>query len=1008
MRRYFFLMIMCFCVAVANAAYLRNIPMTVTQPDGTTLQCFASGDEFFNYLHDANGYTIMRHPHTGYYVYAQKRDGKLVATEFVAGRQDPASVGLQPYALISPEEWMAKRKAWEVPDVRPQNRDFEPNHGTLNNIGVFIRFSDDAQLSNSYASIDNMFNDVSEGAVSMKSYFRAASYGAIEIPTTFYPGHNGDAIISYQDTYPRSYFEPYNEYSNPNGYQDDDERTEREFSLLERTVNYINANYPIPTDLNIDYDEDGYVDNVCFIVKGGVGEWSSLLWPHKWSLYGKNVYINEKRVWTFNFQLADASSYFNTSVMCHEMNHSLGAPDLYHYYHGTDLSPVGRWDLMESNATPPQHCGAYMKMKYGHWIDEIPEITEAGVYTLNPISSATPTNIAYKIQSDNPYQYYVLEYRDNTVETALPGRGLLIYRINTYFDGNAGYNPEEGIYDEVYLFRPGGYVSDNGNVNSAYFSAGSGRTEFNATSNPYPFYTDGTIDHNFMIYNITEAGNTISFAYGSSSACEAPVNLALSTESNNVTLTWNAASGAASYNIYRNGVLKGNTSGTSFVDSNLDYGIYTYFLRSVDANGLLSLSSEEVSTTFVPESSIIIGDGVSTTNECLPSYTYYNYGLTQQIYTANEIGTAGIITSIAFYNAGEYKTRNYTFYLKNTSKTSFSGPTDWVSVTDDDRVYQGPVTMSAGMWTVIHFDTPFNYDGTSNVVLVTDDNTGSWSYAPHMSCIVFEANNQAIRIYDDNANLNPYSPYEYEGTVLSVKNQIIMKVESTLETFDITASANPVEGGTVTGDGPHFNGQTCHLSATAATGYYFVKWTKDGELVSTSAEYSFIATEPGDYVAHFNKRHYQISASANPSGSGTIIGAGSYEYGETAELKAVPNDGYRFVKWTQGSTVVSTDSIYSFVVTANGTYKAHFEVVDGVNESNTAVSIFPNPTENVLNITADNITSIRLVDLQGKIVYESVSGDNNVLLDMTGFANGQYLLQINTEKGSSLHKVVKK
>ena len=169
----------------------------------------------------------------------------------------------------------------------------------------------------------------SEGAVSMRSYFRAASYGAIEIPTTFYPGHNGETIISYQDTYPRRYFQPYNATTNPDGYQDEN-RAEREFALLERAVNYVNANYPVPADLNIDYDNNGLVDNVCFIVRGDVGDWSSLLWPHQWSLYDREVFINEKRVWTFNFQLADASGYFNTPTMCHEMNHSLGAPDLYH------------------------------------------------------------------------------------------------------------------------------------------------------------------------------------------------------------------------------------------------------------------------------------------------------------------------------------------------------------------------------------------------------------------------------------------------------------------------------------------------------------------------------------------------------------------------------------------------------------------------------------------------------------------------------------------------------
>ncbi|MBR6930461.1 MAG: M6 family metalloprotease domain-containing protein [Bacteroidales bacterium] len=510
---WFILLMTCFGIGNAHAAYLRNIPVTVTQPDGTVLHCFASGDEFFNYLHDGNGYTIIQHPQTGYYVYAEKQDGSLVATEFIAGRQDPARKGLKPYALISPQEWMAKRKAWDVPDERPQNRDYTPNHGTLNNISIFIRFSDDGQFTNSYSSIDNMFNDVSEGAVSMRSYFRSASYGAIEIPTTFYPGHNGESIISYQDNYPRSYFQPYNASTNTNGYQNEGERTNREFSLLQRAVNYVNANFPVPTNLNIDYDSDGYVDNVCFIVKGDVGDWSSMLWPHKWALYDRTVNINGKRVWTYNFQLADASGYFNTSTMCHEMNHSLGAPDLYHYsYSGPD--PVGPWDLMDDNAMPPQHCGAYMKMKYGHWIEEIPEITQSGTYTLHPISSSTPTNVAYKIATAEPNQFYVLEYRNANMpfESALPGSGLLIYRIDTRFDGNRDYDPTNGIYDEIYIFRPNGTTSVNGDLYRAHFSSSVSRTEFSSSTNPYPFFSEGTIDNNIRIYNVTNAGNTISFS----------------------------------------------------------------------------------------------------------------------------------------------------------------------------------------------------------------------------------------------------------------------------------------------------------------------------------------------------------------------------------------------------------------------------------------------------------------------------------------------------------------
>ena len=908
----FFLTIACFGIVNVHAAYLKDIPVTVTQPDGTVLHCFASGDEFFNYLHDSNGYTIIQHPQTGYYVYADTRDGHLVPTEFIANRQDPASKGLRPYALISPEEWMDRRRAWEVPEAPAKNRD-NPNHGTLNNISIFIRFSDDGEFTNTFSSIDNMFNNVSEGAVSMRSYFRAASYGAIEIPTTFYPGHNGETIISYQDNYPRSYFQPYNETTNPNGYQDED-RAEREFALLERAVKYVNANYPVPEDLNIDYDNNGLVDNVCFIVRGDVGGWSSLLWPHQWTLYGRDVTINEKRVWTFNFQLADASGYFNTPTMCHEMNHSLGAPDLYHYsYSGP--TPVGIWDLMEGDATPPQHCGAYMKMKYGHWVDEIPEITQAGVYTLHPISSPSPTNIAYKIQSDDPNQFYVLEYRDNTslFETGLPGSGLLVYRIDTRFSGNASYDPSNGIYDEVYIYRPGGSTSANGNLNNAYFSSDVGRTEFSASTSAYPFLTDGILDYSLRIYNITNAGSTISFTYGSLSDCEPPTDLNASVENNNVTLSWNAVVNARSYNIYRSGTLIGNTSGTTFVDSNLGIGKYPYYLKSVDGNGRLSTASETVTVTIAPEGFIIIGDGGLATNDFLPSYSYYNYALTQQIYSADEIGSAGFITDIAFYNDGGEKNRTYDFYLKSTTKNTFSNATDWEAVTDADKVFSGSVTMAANDWTIIALDTPFEYDGLSNLLLVSDDNSGGWSYAPHMSCHVFRAPSQAIYIYSDDINYDPNNPASYNGVVHTEKNQLILRMEDDLDNFAITAIASPAVGGTITGAGTYSYGQSCTLTATANAGYTFMYWTENGEVVSTEATYSFTVRDDRELVANFTLP-ITVTAVAYPPEGGTIQGAGEYDYETECSLTAIPNEGYTFVYWTYEGQLFSWSAEISFIV----------------------------------------------------------------------------------------------
>ncbi|MCK5100442.1 MAG: immune inhibitor A, partial [Desulfobacteraceae bacterium] len=254
-------------------------------------------------------------------------------------------------------------------------------------------------------------------------------------------------------------------------------------------------------------DNDGLVDNVCFIIKGGTGAWADLLWPHMWVLYSLNVYIHGSQVWTYNFQLSQSLSSSGVGVLCHEMFHSLGAPDLYHYSQD-NFNPVYVWGLMSYVSNPPRHMLAYMKYRYGLWIASIPEITSSGAYTLNSLVSSS--NNCYKIASPNSAtEYFVLEYRRDTglFESSLIAGGLLIYRINTTQDGLGNSN---GPPDEVYIYRPDGTTTADGSPALANFSLEAGRTSINDTTNPSCFLNDGT-NGGISISDIGSTGDTISF-----------------------------------------------------------------------------------------------------------------------------------------------------------------------------------------------------------------------------------------------------------------------------------------------------------------------------------------------------------------------------------------------------------------------------------------------------------------------------------------------------------------
>lgn len=501
MKKNLIFLFLFFIVIKAFAAPLENIPVTVTQPDGVVLNIFASGDEFYNWYHDKDNFTIVQDGKTGYYVYATLVNNKIAPTNFIVGRINPFFSGLAPGIRIPDEEILKIRN--EFLANSPKDMGDAPKTGKINNLVVFIRFSDQSEFTDSVAYYKRIFNDSTSGRNSMNNYFKNASYNKLSVVSTFYPVTTGTFVVSYQDSHPRSYYMPYDSVSNPNGYTS---QAAREHALLRDAVTYIASQ--VPTSLNLDGDNDGRVDNVVFIVAGATTAWNTLLWPHRWSLYTYTVNINGKRVYDYNLQVQNSLKSSGPGVLCHEMFHSLGSPDLYHYV-SNGISPCYTWDLMCSNTNPPQHMGAHMKWKYATWINSIPVISAEGVYTLRPITSET--NNCYRINS--PYsttEYYLVEFRRKALpfENTLPGSGLLVYRINTTCNGNANGPP-----DEVYIYRPNGTPTSNGTPASAHFSDLVGRTSINKTTNPSPFLSNGS-QGGLNIYNITSYDTLISFTLG--------------------------------------------------------------------------------------------------------------------------------------------------------------------------------------------------------------------------------------------------------------------------------------------------------------------------------------------------------------------------------------------------------------------------------------------------------------------------------------------------------------
>ena len=372
-----------------------------------------------------------------------------------------------------------------------------------------------------------------------------------------------------------------------------------------------------------------------------------------------------------------------------------------------------------------------------------------------------------------------------------------VYQLNLIKDAKVSVNGGTfiGIYNKVLDFHP------------------------TAAIMPVAMTYDGTLTDEILIagqYYMIVAGDNITTVEGTVEQLPAPTDLiavspadgATEVESP-VTLVWEGGDNAAQYQVLfgTSPVNMDVVLDWTVVDEN--YGSYTvanvqsntqYFwqIRAKNSNGTVETERQGFTTTltvpynvtaseeeiFTDGTTLIkwkhnsgtiselpetqIGSGTST-NSYLPTYNLYNYSLSEQIYTEEEIGGAGIINSISFYPVGAI-TRNLKVYMANTDKTSFTSGTDWVAMTEDNLVYEGNVNMVANTWVTIQLNEPFEFDG-SNLLLAVTDHTGTWTSS--ISYYVFDATAQAINVYQDSAPYSAVTP-SGSGTVRNFKNQIII------------------------------------------------------------------------------------------------------------------------------------------------------------------------------------------------------------------------------------------
>jgi gingipain R len=291
----------------------------------------------------------------------------------------------------------------------------------------------------------------------------------------------------------------------------------------------------------------------------------------------------------------------------------------------------------------------------------------------------------------------------------------------------------------------------------------------------------------------------------------------------------------------------------------------------------------------------------TATNQYIPMYGYYfdDYTKSEYIIPASRLTAMNgcTVSAITFYPSSVATTNsswantNQTVFLKEVSGTTLGG--SFSGTSGATTVKQGLLEMpTAGTAYTITFDTPYTYNGGNLLIGIYNTAKGSYNKVEW-----YGTSNQTsgVSAYGNNSsNLNSVG---YNAQSFIPKTTFTYMPASS-DPVAITVSANPANGGTVTGAGTYDPGTTATLTATANEGYTFTNWTKNGVAVSTNASYSFTvnAANSGAYVANFTLNSYTITATAVPAEFGAVTVAGSR--GNREDLV------YDFEDGTQGWTVL--------------------------------------------------------------------------------------------------------
>ena len=451
MRKYILLFLMMVMAAVSYGSRVYDMPVTITQSDGTRLTVIGHGDEFFHWYTTTDG-VLLYHEGRDYFIATMDDEGTLGNSRVLAHEAGKRSE--QEQTLIKAQNMELFLTAANHTSALRRSRYYEPvgNNGKdthlMPHLGspvvpvILVEFSDSSfslpnprlsfdEYLNSETKLVNRGNREDRNYGSVRKYFQDMSYGAFSPSFKIY----GPIRVPHKMSY----------YGGTNAAGTDEAAAQ----LVKDACTMVNDSVDFS---QFDYDNDGYIDLV-YVIHAGytqsiTGVPSENIWSRSGSSGGGNFDGKSFYRWGVSSELNGYPGAFTSApykringigLFCHEFSHTMGLPDFY----PTEKTARGnnqameRWDLMDAgeytdNGYAPTPYTAWEREALG-WM-QIDTLTNNGVYNL---ASLGKEGKAWKLM--NPHEekeYWVFQNCgiDNWYSKGY-GLGLLVYHVS--YDSDA-------------------------------------------------------------------------------------------------------------------------------------------------------------------------------------------------------------------------------------------------------------------------------------------------------------------------------------------------------------------------------------------------------------------------------------------------------------------------------------------------------------------------------------------------------------------------------------------